>query len=438
MSVEIKNKIKINLKNNLKTGLKINLKVKVNSPPNLKTTTNVSCENIGISLFSGAGGDTIGLTNSGYNVKYFSEFNRKAIETHKLNHVGSLLISQDNKVDISLISNETFNNVVKDPINLVFAGFPCQGFSHAGKKNENDPRNELVHQFVRVVDIFKPQWIIGENVKGLLSRKGWCPITGNKIPVIEIIEKLFNRIGYQIVYNVINAVDVGVPQLRKRLIIVGHRGLLYPNIKWPIPNVGNGNGNGLRHILLSTLEGAIKYDRNHNKENEYDSYWIPTDQTTCSGSPHPNLIRLNSGIRNLTQLEKTLPETKDKTQIIEPDLISFGKRKTSYHGEIINPDQPSKTIICTYGTCPRLFVGLVDPTGQKWIRCLLPSELAQIQGFPKDYIFTGNPSNVIKQIGNAVPPQIVSYVCNQFKDCSFSNTSTTEINNYTEIDDDED
>jgi len=403
------------------------------STPNLKLKINLKAKigikkPIAISLFSGAGGDTVGLTDAGYDVKYFSEFDSNAIETHKVNHPNSTLIAQNipngikNMTDITSISNDTFTNMIKDPIELIFAGFPCQGFSNAGKKKENDPRNELVHQFVRVVDLFKPKWIIGENVRGLLSRKGTCPITGNKIPVIEIIEKLFNNIGYTITYNVINATDVGVPQLRKRLIIVGHRGSLYPNILWKNNDIGHKtmNGNfGIRHMLLPTLQGAIKalkYE-NENISNNItndDSYWIKTTETECSGVPHPNLVRLNNGIRNLSTIEKKLPENLGKTHTIEPSLISFGKRKSAHHGEIVNPDQPCKTIICTYGTCPRLFVGLVDPTGQKWIRCLLPCELSQIQGFPADYRFVGNPSSVIKQIGNAVPPQIVKHICKQF------------------------
>lgn len=91
----------------------------------------------------------------------------------------------------------------------------CQGFSHVGKKKESDPRNELVYEIVRVVQCVRPEWIIGENVSGLLSRHGHHPSTGVKIPVIEIINSLFNEIGYPLTWSVITATMFGIPQNRK-------------------------------------------------------------------------------------------------------------------------------------------------------------------------------------------------------------------------------
>lgn len=125
-----------------------------------------------LSLFSGAGGDTVGLTKAGWKVTHFSEFNNPAIETHKAAFATSeLLLSPSGSNDIKKIPDEIFASL-KGKIELIFAGFPCQGFSHAGKKRVDDPRNELVHEFVRVTKLIQPTWIIGENVKGLLSRKG--------------------------------------------------------------------------------------------------------------------------------------------------------------------------------------------------------------------------------------------------------------------------
>jgi hypothetical protein len=91
-------------------------------------------------------------------------------------------------------------------------------------------------------------------------------------------------------------------------------------------------------------------------------------------------------------------------------LLSWSKRDSPVHSEIINLDNPSKTIICTYDHQPRLLLGLKKPNGHCYARTLLPLELKQIQGIPTEYIITGSIKEQITQIGNAVPPQLVEAV----------------------------
>lgn len=118
-----------------------------------------------------------------------------AVETHLKAFPESVLLrSKDGATDIKKIEDEVFKRL-NGKIDLIFGGFPCQGFSHAGKKRMNDPRNELIHEFVRATKIIEPEWIIGENVKGLLSRKGVYPVGTRERPVIEIINELFEEIG---------------------------------------------------------------------------------------------------------------------------------------------------------------------------------------------------------------------------------------------------
>ncbi len=371
-----------------------------------------------ISLFSGAGGDTLGLEKAGYKVVAFSESNKAAIQTHLANFPESVHLSNHTSSDSHLtqpqsdikdIPNEVFEQY-KGKIDVVFAGFPCQGFSNAGKKKENDPRNELVYEFVRVVKCVQPEWFIGENVKGLLSRKGVDPITKKKRPVIHIIQSLFEEINYKMTWNVVTATDFDVPQERKRLIIVGHKGTMYPHFPWSVPNLYTPT---IRNVLEDTLEGAMIFPKNQIPSHLLDStIWIKTSKESCMGSPHPNLVRLVNGIRNKSSKE-LLEEGTDsvKTIQVEGGLISFCKRISSQHGQICDPDGPSKTIICTYGICPRLFLGLYNTSNDTYyIRTFTKRELAQIQGFPEEYVFCGNEKAIITQIGNAVPPQIVKYI----------------------------
>ena len=316
----------------------------------------------------------------------------------------------------------------------------CQGFSHAGKKRADDPRNELVHEFVRAARLIKPQWIIGENVKGLLSRKGVYPANTPPRPVIQIIKDLFEAEGYKITYRVINATEVGVPQLRNRLIYVGHRGDSYPHLPWdklPTPK----KRPTIRALLTPTLEGAMEFPTRLKPTTVDVRFWISTTETTPSGSPHPNLVRLVEGIRNLSTKEKTELGHTDKEVVphIEEDgLISFGVRKSGYHGQVLDPDAPSKTIICAYTICPRLFVGLHNATiGKYWIRCLTPEECGAIQGFPSDFAWQGTAKDKITQIGNAVPPPLATAVANLLSQATF-HTTPQDLTVTTGIDSDSD
>lgn len=307
----------------------------------------------------------------------------------------------------------------------------CQGFSHAGKKRPGDKRNELVHEFARVARIVKPRWIIGENVRGLLSRKGHDPAdppTAAPKPVIEIIKRIFDEAGYKITYKVVNATEVGVPQLRKRLIIVGFRSTMwYPHVAFPEETSVTTEQATIRPFLESHLQGATPL----TVACPDPHYLIATTATEATGSVHPNLQRLAAGLRNRSTKEKTDdPKNPNKTITEVGGLISFGRRKSGYHGEVVDPDGPSKTIICTYNLCPRLFVGLRSPTGATWVRTLSVTELAQIQGFPADYPWQGGEKAAIIQIGNAVPPPLATAIATALNKTIFKRTpQATEVEN---------
>jgi DNA (cytosine-5)-methyltransferase 1 len=390
-----------------------------------------------ISLFSGAGGDTEGLTAAGYDVIAYSENNAAAIATHQARFPTSVLLKDPTtgSTDIRKIPDSVFTPYAGQ-IMALFAGFPCQGFSHAGKKRADDPRNELVYEFARVARLVRPMYIIGENVAGLLSRMGRDPSqppTAPLRPVIEIIRDLFVANGYRITYRVVPAVDVGVPQRRKRLLIVGLRSTrFWPHISWPAPATSDTLPT-IRHILEPHLDGAIPAPTTAIAPDPH--FWIETTQSSPTGTPHPNLVRLAGGVRNLSSKERAVAPAGTATTIVEPGgLLSFGTRSSSYHGEIVDPDAPSKTIICTYGLCPRLFVGLRNPTtGHTWIRCMTPRELGQVQGFPADYPWQGDTKAQITQIGNAVPPALATFVGNTIKRVHRSLTPQTAA-----TDDDED
>jgi DNA (cytosine-5)-methyltransferase 1 len=265
----------------------------------------------------------------------------------------------------------------------------CQGFSQAGKKNTNDVRNTMFSQFLRATRVIMPKYIIGENVKGLLTRE---MSDGRKY--IDVIVSEFENIGYKIKYKLFKTDKYGIPQKRERLVIIGSRtggDLQFPDEVPGIPNLMN--------IVKFDMTGSIKIESDDFDMSTIPEQCILTDMENEEGEnkPHPYL-RLKAKTRNESYGDKTYE-----------NMLSFGKRDSPIHCEIIDIRMPSKTIICTYEHQPRLFVPLKNKNGY-YLRCLLPDELKQIQGFPADYKMAGNLKQKIVQIGNSVPPGLIKRV----------------------------
>ena len=344
-----------------------------------------------ISLFSGMGGDSLAIRNAGLDLVAYSEWEKEMKETHELNFPDTKLIGCG---DIMKTTDEEFLEY-KDIVDLIFAGFPCQGFSHAGKKLPDDPRNTLFREFLRSTELIKPKYIIGENVKGLRTRKN---VDGNLF--IDIIQEEFNRIGYDIYHKVYmcSKLDIGVPQNRERLIIVGIRSDLKQQFKFPEENETK-KGN-LKKIIEFNMNGALKIEPDYLDFdfNDLPEECVMTDMENeeDENTPHPNLVQYAKK-RDYVRKEKA-----------RPHRLHFGRR-LDVGGEIIDIRKPLNTIICSYAHCPRFFVPLKNKNGN-YLRCLLPDELKQIQGFPKDYKLSGNVGKQIKQIGNAVPPPLIELI----------------------------
>jgi DNA (cytosine-5)-methyltransferase 1 len=340
-----------------------------------------------LSLFSGCGGDTLGMTNAGINVVAYSELKKTFQETHELNFTNSKLIGGD----INKIKDEEFEKLA-GKIDIIFGGFPCQSFSNAGKKNPDDTRGQLYLQFVRAASIIKPKYIIGENVKGLLSRK-----TSNGENFIDIIVKAFNDIGYTCHYKVLKAHEHGVPQKRERLFIVGSRDKDF-TFEFPEPCEEQVN---LKDVLKFDMEGALRVPKKLLDEAGVSKESILVGEGEPVGKIHPYLISQEK-VRGVLWKDKYVSEYQ----------FSFGKRISPLHCEIVDITKPSKTIICTYDHQPRLYVALKSGDDY-YLRPYTVSELKQIQGFPEDYILTGNKKEQIIQIGNSIPPKLVENIVKQ-------------------------
>lgn len=349
-----------------------------------------------ISLFSGMGGDTLGMKQAGVEVVAYSEKESVFQETHEANFPNSKLIGAAVKSDILKIPDEAFAQY-KNTIDFLFAGFPCQSFSTGGKRKVNDPRNTMFREFVRATRLIKPKVIIGENVKGLMTKK-----TETNELYIDVIVDEFKKLGYEVEFKLMAAHKFGVPQKRERLIIIGiHKDHLNKGFELAFPNEITATAHpGLENIIKFDMEGAIPVSK-----TDFDFDTIPNEcimsnmknEDSPSGTPHPYLKM------------KLDPPTRSYSGKDYETLFSFAKRDSPIHCEIIDNRKPSKTIICTYDHAPRLFVPIKNKKGN-FIRMMLPDELKQIQGFPADYIVKGTTKKQIVQIGNAVPPPLIKLV----------------------------
>jgi len=326
-----------------------------------------------VSLFSGAGGDTLGLEAASYTVVAFSERMKCAVATHTTNFPECKHLCTPTSSDITELPDTLF---APNSADVVFAGFPCQGFSKAGKKKADDPRNQMYLQWVRVARNIRPTWVLGENVPGLVSM-----LAEEGTLVLNRIVAAMAHEGYMLTHKVLDSYDYGVPQHRKRLLLVGKRGAPVPDDFWDEVARHRTAAPTLRSFLLPTLEGAVCLE---TVPDRFDEVALSA-HGTATGTPHPYVL-------------------------LKAGLLSVGKRSSPHHSEVLDPDKPCKTIICTYAHQPRLLVGLCTPDGKRWVRPLLPQELLQIQGFPKDYHLEGTTKDKIIQIGNAVPPALVRAV----------------------------
>ncbi|MEZ5706448.1 MAG: DNA cytosine methyltransferase, partial [Burkholderiaceae bacterium] len=186
---------------------------------------------IGVDLFAGAGGLSLGFEAAGFDVVAAVEIDPIHCAAHKFNFPQTTTICKS-VVEVSGDEIRKRAGIGKKEIDVLFGGAPCQGFSLIGKRALDDPRNQLVHHFVRLVKELRPKHFVFENVKGLT--------VGTHRRFLQEIVDAFQEAGYelQLPYKVLNAADFGVPQSRQRLFLMGTRkGLKKPVYPEPINRV---------------------------------------------------------------------------------------------------------------------------------------------------------------------------------------------------------
>ncbi|MGB9886664.1 MAG: DNA cytosine methyltransferase [Moorellales bacterium] len=182
---------------------------------------------VAVELFAGGGGSLIGNLMAGFDVRVAVEIDKWACETLRRNFPGLAVLEKD----IRQVTADEIRQYAGEEIDYVFGGPPCQGYSMAGKRLIDDPRNTLYREFVRLVRELRPKVVGFENVAGLLTMKH---ATGNW--AVEDIYEDFSSLGYGMDLKLLDAVNYDVPQRRKRVIFHGIRRDVGVKISWPGPS----------------------------------------------------------------------------------------------------------------------------------------------------------------------------------------------------------
>ncbi|MEI6052093.1 MAG: DNA cytosine methyltransferase [Opitutaceae bacterium] len=333
-----------------------------------------------VDLFAGAGGMSNGLEQAGLNCVLGVDFERAAMETFKANHHNAEVFVGDIK---ELTKKELLKLTREQTIDLVCGGPPCQGLSTVGKGMPDDPRNYLFKHFVRVVKILKPNFVILENVTGLMGSKNE--------PILQGILDEFRKMGYDLTPKVLPAHHFGVAQRRRRTIFIGNnQGLLntHPEAMYEFDH---------SHLPTPKTVGEVfknLADQNGVKHNhDLDSAVIPNeiDRQRIALIPEGKSIRYQEDEESY--LPKRLHLGVNWTTIAEHRL-----RQEKY--KRLDRKLPSQTIMTDSHT---YFHPIKD-------RYLTVREAAAIQSFPNNFIFRGPLTQQWRQIGNAVPPLLAKAI----------------------------
>lgn len=337
-----------------------------------------------IDLFAGVGGMSRGFEDQGFEVVLANEYDSSIAAAYEINHKETKMIVGD----ITAINlDETFG-MYKGKVDVVIGGPPCQGFSQKGqRKTIHDERNFLFKYYVKVVNLVRPRYFVMENVPNLLTaEKGYFR---------KEIEELFNSMGYQLTMGILNASDYGVPQNRRRAVIIGKMGMPAPAL--PIPK-------SEKVTIWDAISDLAYLESGEGTEEQ--SY------RNEAQSDYQKKLRRNCEVLYNHVVTKHSSLALERLAMIPPNagrevLPREHLTKSIYSGTWtrMRKDEISVTITTRFDT----------PSSGKFThpyldRAITVREAARIQSFPDDFRFIGNKGSQMKQVGNAVPPLLAECI----------------------------
>lgn len=342
---------------------------------------------IGIDLFAGAGGMSVGAIAAGVDVKIAVEIDKYASITYQANHPNTKLLNEDiRKVKINRLCKSEKNDV-----RILFGGPPCRGFSTSNQKtrNKENENNWLFKEYLKLTKELIPDWVIVENVKGIVETENGF--------FFEKINAALNKMGYTTSHAILNAADYGVPQVRNRVFIVGS----LHGIKYEFPEPIMKKYLTVKDAVsdLPKLEsGATHYELDY-QSGAQNKYQLSSRRKSKKSTN--NLVTGNNEL--VLKRYRHIPQG-GNWENIPMKLMKNYKDFTRCHTGIyyrLRVDEPSVVI----GNYRKNM--LIHPTED---RGLSVREAARIQSFPDTFHFYGSIGFQQQQVGNSVPPLLAKAI----------------------------
>lgn len=405
-----------------------------------------------IELFCGAGGTSFGFSSAGFDVRLGVDIDPAALKTFKRNHPNANVLEASVE-DRQRVNGDTLTQLAgTSEIDVLIGGPSCQGYSTIGKRIEDDPRNSLFLEYIRIVNEVRPKWIVFENVRGMLLY--------SKGHFMKALRGELEKIGYDVTWSILNAADYGVPQRRQRLFLIGNRIGIKPSL--PVathldprcevcsrPDASN-RVRGLPDLFGSTGKCLVCGGTGkHQFQNESLRPWVSVEeaigdlpslgdaggeQGLVSYSTEPSSsyqvqmrqesigydlhyakrvseyaysiisqVREGEGLRSIS--EEKLPDRFKRMRTVSDGSLRRDCT-TLYHR--LARDLPAYTITCYFtNVSSGAFVHPMDN------RAISIREAARLQSFPDRFLF--EPKNVKRQIGNAVPPLLAQAIASHIR-----------------------
>ncbi len=347
---------------------------------------------IGIDLFAGAGGMSLGFEQAGFDIVAAVEIDPIHCATHEYNFPDTTTICAS-VIDLTGAEIRRLAKLGSKDIDVVVGGAPCQGFSLMGKRAFEDPRNQLVFHYVRIVQELNPKYCVFENVRGLTL--------GKHAQFLEELIVALGAAGYDVLtpYQVLNAADYGVPQDRRRLFLVGTRkGLKLPDYPAPsshrisvadaiddLPNADRFDELNLSDVVPVNWETTSNYGRKlRGFDRDPNDYSYPRNfdpnLLTCS-------IRTHHTQSSQARFAATLPGKTDpisRFRRLEPTGLCNTLRAGTDSARGAH-------------TSPR-------PIHPLFSRVITVREAARLHSYPDWFRLHATKWHGCRQIGNSVPP----------------------------------
>jgi len=332
-----------------------------------------------IDIYSGAGGVTQGFKNHNFKILAAIEYDQTIAYTYKTNHPEVMMYDRDIK---SIHPKEVLKDcgLKRGELTVLSVCAPCQPFSRQTRLTREDNRTKLVLEMIRFVAVLRPQFAIMENVPGLGKGK-------NKSILDKLINVLRDKLRYKVHEPVVvDAVNYGVPQFRKRLILLCSR----EDIDLDVPTE--------THASPNTAEKLGKIPWQTVGDAFVDIHSLAAGQTSRTDPMHKARLHTTINMERLRHIPKNGGSRHDLPEHL---VLACHKKKNTGYNDVygrLDSKRPANTL--TTG-CTNLTKGrFAHPTAN---RAITPREAAKLQTFPKDYVFQGSYDQISAQIGNAVP-----------------------------------